>query len=68
MTTTNALALIASNPGNLMPQGHTLINGNIAALLREGLVDYDPSKHVGYCLTERGRAALRSSRVPPDLP
>ena len=56
----NALGLIKCDPSNraLTQRGHDVINRNIAALLRDGLVVYDSRKHTGYRLTAAGKAVL----------
>lgn len=52
-----ALNLIRSN-GDLTIRGHAILNAAIAALLRDGLVDYAPSRRIAYRLTAAGLAAL----------
>lgn len=58
----SALHLLSAckNDGRaLMPAGETIVNAHIPELLRQGVIDYHPSKRgTGYKLTAKGKLAL----------
>lgn len=52
-----ALNIVGAHPRAMLPRAHVILNANIGALLRAGLVAYAPRKASAYALTASGRAA-----------
>lgn len=53
-TDRRALALIASNPRELLPAGNALVSAGVPALLRAGLIVHDPSRWVAFRVSALG--------------
>jgi hypothetical protein len=49
-----ALQLIRTDPRDLLPAGHAIINANVQALLRGKYVRHDSRRRCGYALTTLG--------------